>query len=88
MGKTRNNDLVSKELILLPRLCYNNLVSMQHIALIGMITVKRINLLVGFLVSGRDCKKHVDRELIRMSPLCDEISSSLLCWVGWVGTPQ
>ena len=79
---------MSKELILLPRLCYKDLVSMQHIALIGMINVRRINLLFGFLVSGRDCKKHVDKELIWMSPLCDEISSPPLCWVGWVGTPQ
>ena len=50
MGQMRNNDPVSKELI-----------SMQHIVLLGVAPLRRINLLLGFLISGRDCGRHVDK---------------------------
>ena len=84
MGEMLNNDAVLKELTLRPWLCYKDLVSMQHIALLGVTPLKRLNLLLGFLISGRGCKRPVDWGPIRMNPLCDEIPSPPLCWVSWV----
>ena len=60
MGEMLNNDAVLKELTLRPWLCYKDLVSMQHIALLGVTPLKRLNLLLGFLISGRDYKRPVD----------------------------
>ena len=54
MGKMRNNDPVSKKLTFRPCLCCKDLVFMQHIVLLGVKPLKRINLLLGLLISGRD----------------------------------
>ena len=57
MGEIHNNDPVSKELTLRPWLCCKDLVFMQHIVLLGVTPLKQINLLLGFLISGRDCER-------------------------------
>ena len=54
------NDAVPKELTLRPWLCCIDLVSMQPIALLGVTPLKRLNLLLGFLISGRDYKRPFD----------------------------
>ena len=61
---------------------------MQRIVLLGVTLSRRMDLLLRFLISGRDCEKHVDRRPIQMNPLCDEITSLPVCSVSWVGTPQ
>ena len=75
----RKNDPVSKELTLRPWLYCKDLVSMQHIVLLGVTTLKRINKLLGLLISGRDCERHTNRGPIRISRLCDEISGLPPC---------
>ena len=88
MGEMRNNDPVSQELPLRPLLCCKDLVSIQHIVLLAVTPLRRINLLLGLLTSGRDCERHVNRGPIRMRSLCDKIPSPPLCRVRWVGTQQ
>ena len=59
MGKFHSNNPLSKELRLW--LFCKNFASMEHIVLLGMAPLKRINLLLGLLILGRDCERHVDR---------------------------
>ena len=79
MGEIHNNGPVSKKLILRPWLCSKDLVSMQQIVLHGVKLLKSINLLLGFLITSRDCERHVDRGPIQMSPLYNKILSPPLC---------
>ena len=67
MGKMRNNDALFMELTLRLWLCCKNQVFMQHIVLLCVTSLKRINVLLGFLISGRDLERYVNRGPIRMS---------------------
>ena len=67
MGKMRNNDPLFMELTLRLWLCCKNQVFMQHIALLCVTSLKQINVLLGFLISGRYLERNVNRGPIRMS---------------------
>ena len=67
MEKMRNSDPLFMELTLCLLLCCKNQFFMQHIVLLCVTSLKRINVLLGFLISGRDLERHVNIGPNRMS---------------------